>query len=147
MGQELILSLTVAGSMMGVIVMAALIGTFVPIVLYKRGIDPAIATGPFITTANDIFGIFPFLLHRTTSTWILNATGHENSSSRRKSSAAYRTTRNSRISKHKSLYHAQGGSRKHASNFDGIVVRSRFPIDDAFSAAVGLNSLHGLVLE
>ena len=60
MGQELILSLTVAGSMMGVIVMAALIGTFVPIVLEKRGIDPAIATGPFITTANDIFGIFLF---------------------------------------------------------------------------------------
>ena len=46
--------------MMGVIVMAALIGTFVPIVLDKRGIDPAIATGPFITTANDIFGIFLF---------------------------------------------------------------------------------------
>ena len=60
MGQELILSLTVAGSMMSVIVMAALIGTFVPIVLNKRGIDPAIATGPFITTANDIFGIFLF---------------------------------------------------------------------------------------
>ena len=60
MGQELSLSLTVAGSMMGVIVMAALIGTFVPIVLDKHGIDPAIATGPFITTANDIFGIFLF---------------------------------------------------------------------------------------
>ena len=60
MGQELILSLTVAGSMMGVIVMAALIGTFIPIVLDKQGIDPAIATGPFITTANDIFGIFLF---------------------------------------------------------------------------------------
>lgn len=60
MGQDLILSLTVAGSMMGVIVMAALIGTFVPIVLDKQGIDPAIATGPFITTANDIFGIFLF---------------------------------------------------------------------------------------
>ena len=60
MGQELILSLTVAGSMMGVIVIAALIGTFVPIVLDRQGIDPAIATGPFITTANDIFGIFLF---------------------------------------------------------------------------------------
>ena len=59
-GQELILSLTVAGAMMGVIVMAALIGTFVPIVLNRQGIDPAIATGPFITTANDIFGIFLF---------------------------------------------------------------------------------------
>ena len=35
-------------------------GTFVPIILDKQGIDPAIATGPFITTANDIFGIFLF---------------------------------------------------------------------------------------
>ena len=60
LGQELVLSITVAISMMGVIVVAALIGTFVPIVLDKRGIDPAIATGPFITTANDIFGIFLF---------------------------------------------------------------------------------------
>lgn len=58
--QELLLSLTIAGAMMGVIVVAALIGTFVPIVLEKRGIDPAIATGPFITTCNDIFGIFLF---------------------------------------------------------------------------------------
>ena len=58
--QDLIISLTIAGSMMGVIIIAALIGTFVPIILNKRGIDPAIATGPFITTANDIFGIFLF---------------------------------------------------------------------------------------
>ena len=58
--QDLSISLTIAGSMMGVIIIAALIGTFVPIILNKRGIDPAIATGPFITTANDIFGIFLF---------------------------------------------------------------------------------------
>ncbi|MGB2152475.1 MAG: magnesium transporter [Flavobacteriaceae bacterium] len=58
--QDFILSLTVAGSMMGVIIVAALIGTFVPIILNKQGIDPAIATGPFITTSNDIFGIYLF---------------------------------------------------------------------------------------
>jgi len=58
--QELILSLTVSISMIGVVVIAALVGTFIPIILNKRGIDPAIATGPFITTANDIFGIFLF---------------------------------------------------------------------------------------
>ncbi|MEC7869521.1 MAG: magnesium transporter [Bacteroidota bacterium] len=58
--QELILSLTVSISMIGVIIIAALVGTFIPIILNKRGIDPAIATGPFITTANDIFGIFLF---------------------------------------------------------------------------------------
>ena len=58
--QDMLLSLTVAGSMMSVIIISALIGTFVPIILNKQGIDPAIATGPFITTANDIFGIFLF---------------------------------------------------------------------------------------
>ena len=58
--QNMLLSLTVAGSMMSVIIISALIGTFVPIILNKQGIDPAIATGPFITTANDIFGIFLF---------------------------------------------------------------------------------------
>lgn len=58
--QELLVSVTIAGSMMLVIVVAALIGTFIPIILDKKGIDPAIATGPFITTANDIFGIFLF---------------------------------------------------------------------------------------
>ena len=58
--QDLLISLTIAGSMMGVIIIAALVGTFVPIILDKQGIDPAIATGPFITTANDIFGIFLF---------------------------------------------------------------------------------------
>jgi len=58
--QGILLSLTIAGAMMSVIVVAALVGTFVPIVLDRRGIDPAIATGPFITTSNDIFGIFLF---------------------------------------------------------------------------------------
>jgi len=53
-------SAAIAISMLSVIIIAALIGTFVPIILDKRGIDPAIATGPFITTSNDIFGIFLF---------------------------------------------------------------------------------------
>ena len=45
-----------------VIILAALIGTFIPIVLDKRGIDPAVATGPFITTSNDVFGILTYFL-------------------------------------------------------------------------------------
>jgi len=59
-GQDQLVSITIAVSMLSVIIVAALIGTFVPIILDKRGIDPAIATGPFITTSNDIFGIFLF---------------------------------------------------------------------------------------
>ena len=54
------LSITISLSMLCVIIVAALIGTSIPIILEKRGIDPAIATGPFITTSNDIFGIFLF---------------------------------------------------------------------------------------
>ncbi|EZH71989.1 magnesium transporter [Aquimarina atlantica] len=60
MKYEISFSLTIAAALMSVIIVAALIGTFVPIILDKRGIDPAIATGPFITTSNDIFGIFLF---------------------------------------------------------------------------------------
>ncbi|RDY60145.1 magnesium transporter [Flagellimonas nanhaiensis] len=44
-------------SLVVVIVVAGLIGTFIPLFLHRRNIDPAIATGPFITTSNDIFGI------------------------------------------------------------------------------------------
>jgi magnesium transporter len=50
-------ALAISVSLIAVIIVAGLIGTFVPLFLDKRGIDPAIATGPFITTSNDIFGI------------------------------------------------------------------------------------------
>ena len=50
-------ALAISISLVAVIIVAGLIGTFVPLFLDKRGIDPAIATGPFITTSNDIFGI------------------------------------------------------------------------------------------
>lgn len=59
-GKPLDVSLAIAISLLVVIIIAAIIGTFVPILLNKRGIDPAIATGPFITTSNDIFGILIF---------------------------------------------------------------------------------------
>ncbi|WP_299619712.1 magnesium transporter [uncultured Tenacibaculum sp.] len=54
---DLRISLAVSVSLVAVIIVAGLIGTFIPLFLDKRGIDPAIATGPFITTSNDIFGI------------------------------------------------------------------------------------------
>jgi len=50
-------ALAISVSLVVVIIVAGLVGTFVPLFLDKRGIDPAIATGPFITTSNDIFGI------------------------------------------------------------------------------------------
>jgi len=51
------IALAISLSLIAVIVVAGLIGTFIPLFLDKRNIDPAIATGPFITTSNDIFGI------------------------------------------------------------------------------------------
>ena len=59
---KVILALAVSVSLVAVIVVAGLIGTFVPLFLNKRGIDPAIATGPFITTSNDIFGILIYFM-------------------------------------------------------------------------------------
>ncbi|GLU42912.1 magnesium transporter [Allomuricauda sp. NBRC 101325] len=50
-------AIAISLSLIIVIVVAGLIGTFIPLFLHKRNIDPAIATGPFITTSNDIFGI------------------------------------------------------------------------------------------
>jgi len=55
-------SLTICVALIAVIIMAALIGTFIPIFLDKRGIDAAVATGPFITTSNDVFGILMYFL-------------------------------------------------------------------------------------
>ncbi len=51
------LSVTVSLALIAVIIFAALFGTFVPLTLDRFKIDPALATGPFITTANDIIGL------------------------------------------------------------------------------------------
>jgi magnesium transporter len=58
LGYSIHLALTVAVSLFAVIIVAALIGTFVPLILNNYKIDPALATGPFITTLNDIIGLF-----------------------------------------------------------------------------------------
>jgi len=55
-------SISIGVALISVIVLAALIGTFIPIILNKNNIDPAVATGPFITTSNDVFGILTYFL-------------------------------------------------------------------------------------
>ena len=59
---DYLVSATIGIALITVIIIAALIGTFIPIFLDKRGIDPAVATGPFITTSNDIFGILLYFV-------------------------------------------------------------------------------------
>ncbi|MDC0249473.1 magnesium transporter [Flavobacteriales bacterium] len=57
-GYSIELSMTVSVSLLAVIIFAALFGTVIPLTLEKYKIDPALATGPFITTVNDVLGLF-----------------------------------------------------------------------------------------
>lgn len=57
MYQQYHVGIAISVSIIVVILFAATLGTLVPLFLHKRNIDPAIATGPFITTTNDVFGI------------------------------------------------------------------------------------------
>ena len=57
-----ITSLAVSISLFAVVLFASVFGTIVPIVLEKLKIDPAIATGPFVTVTNDIVGMLIYML-------------------------------------------------------------------------------------
>ncbi|MFM9491549.1 magnesium transporter [Flavobacterium psychrophilum] len=57
MYQQYLVGFAISISMLVVILFAATLGVLVPLFLHKKKIDPAIATGPFITTTNDVFGI------------------------------------------------------------------------------------------
>lgn len=62
MRQGLALTYTVSISLFVVIIFAAIFGTMIPLLLDKMKLDPALATGPFITTTNDIMGLFIYFL-------------------------------------------------------------------------------------
>ena len=55
------MGLVVAVALQGVVLLASFMGTSTPLVLDKLGVNPALAAGPFITTANDILGIIVYL--------------------------------------------------------------------------------------
>jgi|TARA_B110000914_G_scaffold112319_1_gene98317 magnesium transporter len=61
-GYSMAISITVSISLLAVIIFAALFGTFIPLILEKYKIDPALATGPFITTINDILGLLIYFI-------------------------------------------------------------------------------------
>lgn len=54
--------ITVSLALITVILIAALVGTLIPLILDRLKIDPALATGPFITTSNDLLGLFLYFL-------------------------------------------------------------------------------------
>ncbi|MCB0430517.1 MAG: magnesium transporter [Flavobacteriales bacterium] len=58
--EDLTLSLTVGIALIAVIIMASIMGTLVPLILHKYKVDPALATGPFITTTNDVMGMLVY---------------------------------------------------------------------------------------
>ena len=62
LGYNPALSATVSISLLSVIIFAALFGAFIPLSLKKIKIDPALATGPFITTINDVLGLLIYFM-------------------------------------------------------------------------------------
>lgn len=56
------LTLSVSISLFIVILFASMFGTVIPLILNKLKIDPALATGPFITTMNDVLGMMIYLM-------------------------------------------------------------------------------------
>ena len=55
------LGVVIAISMLINLVVANLAGTTIPVILEKLGIDPALASGAFVTTVTDVVGFFAFL--------------------------------------------------------------------------------------
>ena len=56
-GQSNEISLVVAIALFSVVLLASFMGTITPLLLDKLGVNPALASGPFITTANDLIGL------------------------------------------------------------------------------------------
>ncbi|GAA6192020.1 magnesium transporter [Phaeobacter sp. NW0010-22] len=56
-----LLGLVIAAAMVVNLVVAALAGTGIPVILEKVGVDPALASGTFVTTVTDVVGFFAFL--------------------------------------------------------------------------------------
>jgi magnesium transporter len=59
---DIMLSLTVSLSIFSIVMLASLMGTVTPLILNRFNINPAIASGPFITITNDLLGYGVYLL-------------------------------------------------------------------------------------
>jgi magnesium transporter len=60
--EDYALCFTVSFALFSVIILAGILGSLVPLMLHKYKVDPALATGPFITTLNDILGLLLYFL-------------------------------------------------------------------------------------
>jgi len=59
---KMTLAVVVSVALFSVVILASLMGTITPLVLNRMGINPALASGPFITTANDLLGLAVYFL-------------------------------------------------------------------------------------
>lgn len=66
------LGTVVGGAMLTVVLISTSVGAFVPLSLDRLKVDPALATGPFVTTSNDILGI---LIYMSLASWVYHVTG------------------------------------------------------------------------
>jgi magnesium transporter len=62
LGEDTKLAIVVSTALMSVVLLATVMGTITPLVLDKLGFNPALAAGPFITTANDLLGLAIYFL-------------------------------------------------------------------------------------
>src|SRR5690606_11394396 len=61
-GNEIKFALVVSIALFAVVLLSSFMGTFTPLVLDRFGINPALASGAFITTANDLLGLAVYFL-------------------------------------------------------------------------------------
>lgn len=59
--EDVMLGVVIGLSLMCVVMMAAMVGSAVPLLCTRINVDPTLATGPFITTTNDILGLLAYL--------------------------------------------------------------------------------------
>jgi len=59
--QDVTVGVVIGLSLMAVVVMSAMVGSLVPLLCERTGVDPTVATGPFITTTNDVLGLLAYL--------------------------------------------------------------------------------------
>jgi magnesium transporter len=59
---NLALAFVVSAALFSVVMLASIMGTITPLALHRLGINPALASGPFITTANDLLGLAVYFM-------------------------------------------------------------------------------------
>jgi magnesium transporter len=59
--QQVDIGVVIGLSLMSVVLISGMVGSTVPLLCSRLGVDPTLATGPFITTTNDVLGLMVYL--------------------------------------------------------------------------------------